>query len=73
MIASYSWMEGNTLLREQNTNQLDLSPLLLTRNTTQYTCHYTATSTYLLDPVMGMSPSHQVLIIGRYHWTVYVD
>ncbi len=70
VIVSYSWMEGNTLLTGQNTNQLDLSPLLLTRNTTQYTCHYTASSIYLLNSVIGMSPSHQVLIIGRYHWTV---
>ena len=56
--------------RTEYYNQLDLSPLQLTQNTTQYTCHYTATSTYLLNHLMGMSPSHQLLIIGRYHWTV---
>ncbi len=65
MIVSYSWMEGNTLLTGQNTNQLDLSPLQLSHNTTQYTCHYSVTSPYLVSPVMGMSPSHEILIIGK--------
>ncbi len=73
MIVSYSWMKGNTLLTGQNTHQLDLSPLQLTQNTTQYTCHYTATSTYLINPVIGMSPSHEVLIIGMYHRTVQLE
>ncbi len=70
MIASYSWMEGNTLLTGQNNHQLDLSPLLLTQNTTQYTCYYTATSKYLLNSVMGTSPPHELLIIGKYNRTV---
>ncbi len=70
IVVSYSWMEGNTLLTGQNTHQLDLSPLQLTQNTTQYTCHYTATSTYLLNSVMGTSPPHEVLIIGKYYKTV---
>ena len=70
MIASYSWMEGNTLLTGQNTHQLDLSPLQLTQNMTQYICHYSATSTYLLDSVMGTSPPHEILIIGKYNRTV---
>ncbi len=69
MIVSYSWMEGNTLFIGQNTYQLDLSPLQFTQNTTQYTCHYTATSTYLLNPTMGTSPTHEVLIIGKYNRT----
>ncbi len=63
-------MEGNTLLAGQNTNQLDLSPLQLSRNISQYICHYTATSTYLLNAVMGISPRHQILIIGKYNRTV---
>ncbi len=73
MIVSYSWMEGSTLLTGWNTHQLDLSPLLLSHNTTQYTCHYTATSPYLINPVIGMSPSHEVLIIGKYHRTVKLE
>ncbi len=73
VIASYSWMEGNTLLTGQNTHQLDLSPLLLSQNTTQYTCHYTAISTYLINPVIRMSPSHEVLIIGNNHRTVQLE
>ncbi len=60
-------MEGNTLLTGQNTHQLDLSPLQLTQNTTLYTCHYTATSPYLLNPVVGMSLFHEILIIGKYN------
>ncbi len=63
-------MEGNTLLTGQNTHQLDLSPLQLTRNTTQYTCHYTVTSPYLLYSVMGTSFQHEILIIGKYNTTV---
>ncbi len=57
-------MKGNTLLTEQNTYQLHLSPLQLSQNTTQYTCNYTATSTYLVNLVMGMSRPHEILIIG---------
>ncbi len=72
MIASYSWTEGNTLLTGQNTSQLDLSPLQLTQNTTQYICHYSATSAYLVNPVMGMSLPHEVLIIGKYNKTVKI-
>ena len=72
MIVSYSWMEGNTLLTGQNTSQLDLSPLQLTQNTTQYICHYSATSAYLVNPVMGMSLPHEVLIIGKYNKTVKI-
>ncbi len=60
-------MEGNTLLTGQNSYQLNLSPLQLSQNTSQYTCHYTATSTYLLNSVMGTSPLHEVLIIGKYN------
>ena len=74
MIVSYSWMEGNTLLTGQNTSQLDLSPLQLTQNTTQYICHYSATSAYLVNPVMGMSLPHEILIIGKYNrmvWMMY--
>ncbi len=56
--------------RTEYYNQLDLSPLQLTQNTTQYTCHYTATSPYLINPVIGMSLPHEVLIIGKYHRTV---
>ncbi len=70
MILSYSWMEGNILLVGQYTNQLDLSPLQLSQNTTQYTCHYTASSIYLVNSVMGMSNPHEVLIIGKYHRTI---
>ncbi len=66
MIVSYSWIEGNTLLTGQNTHQLDLSPLQLTKNTTQYTCNYSVTFPYLVSPVMRMSPSHEILIIGKY-------
>ncbi len=69
MIISYSWMEGNTLLTGQNTYQLDLSPLQLTQNTSQYTCNYTATSTNLLNSVMGTSPPHEIFIIGKYNIT----
>ncbi len=67
MIASYSWMEGNTLLTGQNTHQLALQ---LTQNTTLYTCHYSATSIYLVNPVIGMSLPHEVLIIGKYNRTM---
>ncbi len=70
MMVSYSWMEGNTLLTGQNTYQLDLSPLQLTQNTTLYTCHYSATSIYLVNPVIGMSLPHEVLIIGKYNRTM---
>ncbi len=58
-------MEENALLTGQNSSQLDLSPLQLTQNTTQYTCHYSATSTYLVNSVMGTSPTHEILIIGK--------
>ncbi len=70
MIVSYSWMEGNTLLIEQNSSQLDLSPLQLTQNTTQYICLYTASSIYFLNSVMGTSPPHEIVIIGKYNRTM---
>ncbi len=67
MIVSYSWMEGNTLLTGQNTHQLDLSPLQLSHNTSQYACNYTVLSVYLVNPVMRMSSSHEILIIGKFY------
>ncbi len=49
----YSWSEGNNLIAgNTSSNQLDLSPLDLSRNETQYTCHFEASSVYRHNSIM---------------------
>ncbi len=44
---SFQWRRNGQLVPNQNNRQLNLSPLPLSEDGTQYTCQYTASSVYV--------------------------
>ena len=44
---SYQWRRNGQVVPNQNNRQLNLSPLPLTEDGTQYICQYTASSVYV--------------------------
>ncbi len=62
---SYHWIKNGEVVPNHINRQLNLSPLPLTENGTQYTCQYTASSVYV-NNVDVTSPPHTITITCKY-------
>ncbi len=61
----YSWSEGNdSIIENKSFNQLDLSPLDLSHNRTNYICHIEGFSEYLNNSIIRQSEEYPVIIYG---------
>ncbi len=63
---SYQWRRNGQVVPNQNTRQLNLSPLPLSEDGTQYICQYTASSVYV-NNVDVTSSTHKINITCKYY------
>ena len=61
---SYSWLKNGVTVNGETGDQLNLDALQESDNNTDYKCHYTASSQYLISDIAVTSTIHQLLIIG---------
>ena len=60
----YSWLKNGVIVDGVIGNQLNLGVLQESDNNTDYKCHYTASSQYLMPGIDVTSTTHQLIIIG---------
>ena len=61
---SYSWLKNGVTMNGETGDQLNLDALQESDNNTDYKCHYTASSQYLIHDIDVTSTTHQLIIIG---------
>ena len=60
----YHWRRNGQVVSNQNNRELNLSPLPLSEDGTQYTCQYTASSVYV-NNVDVTSPTHTIVLMCK--------